>query len=515
VNDPDSLAEYVYLLVKEVYRKVEDYAQTGDDITSQVMESFLSNYPPEERLRAMKHVYRVRIDRREIPFRIRQLSVKGIERDFSEISSPLPISFIDALKLLREVDKSVTSMMKLDNVYNSILGRDVYGGVLMTEEAIVKFLSSMRFSREKIEDFVKFLNGTNFSIKFKVGHKNFFYFLPLTLDDSKFKVFLNREKTSWDPSYWIGKRIGGLYEVEDVIAKGGNSYVLKGRAESFKVALKIPVIVHDPGRTVLITGNTLMDMFKEVAVVKGISKKRKEYLVEITGVNFSREHIIKCLRDPSFYYENPPYIAMEYMEGGTLRSIIQERYILSNVWEEVVSIVALSIAKGIASLHEEGLVHLDVKPSNVLLTSPVRGGGEELLADLKSGKLRAKLSDLGSVTRIGEKVVHATPCYAPGDQIISGLKGLGSHESMDVYAFGATIYEMLTGKMLNFSITEKMNDAITLHDVNLAEEAWNNFNPDKIEGKMGEIISSCVSKDPSRRPSIKDVVKELEKIVFR
>ncbi|WP_157043067.1 hypothetical protein [Sulfuracidifex metallicus] len=58
-----------------------------------------------------------------------------------------------------------------------------------------------------------------------------------------------------------------------------------------------------------------------------------------------------------------------------------------------------------------------------------------------------------------------------------------------------------------------MNDAITLHDVSLAEEAWNNFNPDKIEGKMGEIISSCVSKDPSRRPSIKDVVKELEKIV--
>ncbi|BBG22912.1 serine/threonine-protein kinase [Sulfuracidifex tepidarius] len=514
MNDPESLAEYVYVLVREVARRISLHAQLEEDITGYIMDQFLSKLKPEDRLVAMKHISKVKVDRREVQFRVRSLTARA-EREFSElITEPPPIFFVDIIKLIREVDKSVTSIMKLDNVYNSILGKDIYGGVLMTEESIVKFLSSMNVSQQRTDEFLKFIRDSAFSISFTVGRKNFHYFLPFTLTDEGIKTVLFKDgKThavgQWDSSLWIGKEIDVLYTVEEIIAKGGNSYVLKARAGSSEVALKVPVITHDPGRTVLITGNTLMDMFREVSAVKVISENNKEYLVEITGVNFSKERILRSIRDPSFYYENPPYIAMEFMQG-TLRSLMNEKLMSSRVWEEIVKRAMFSVAKGLSFLHEGGFVHLDIKPSNILISSQPRGGGEDVLYDMKSGKLKVKVGDLGSVTRTGEKVVHATPCYAPGDQVIAGLKGEPSSPYMDVYAFGATFYEMLTGKMLNLGIAEKFNEAITLHDPDVAREVWNQFTPDRIEGEIGSLIMKCVSKDPEKRPKMTDILNEVE-----
>ncbi len=514
MDDPESLAEYVYILVKEVARRISLHAQLDEDITGYIMDQFLSKLKPEDRIKAMKHVSKVRVDRREVQFKVRSLNARA-ERKFSElITSSPPVFFVDLMKLIREVDRSVTSIMKLDNVYNSVLGKDIYGGVLMTEESIIKFLGSMNVPQQRIEEFIKFLHDSGFSVSFTVGRKNFHYFLPFTLTDDGIKNVLFKDGKihtvgQWDSSLWIGKEIDGLYTVEEIAAKGGNSYVLKARVGPSEVALKVPIIAHDPGRTILITGNTLMDMFKEVSAVKAVSENNKEYLVEITGVNFSRERILRSIRDPSFYYENPPYIAMEFMQG-TLRSLMSENLMSSKVWNEIVKRSMLSVAKGLAHLHENGFVHLDVKPSNILISSKPREGGEDVLDDMKSGKLKVKVGDLGSVTRMREKVVHATPCYAPGDQVIAGLEGGPSSPSMDVYAFGATFYEMLTGKMLNLQISEKINEAITMHDIELAKDVWRQFSPDRVEGELGELINRCVSKEPDKRPSMVDIVKEIE-----
>lgn len=126
------------------------------------------------------------------------------------------------------------------------------------------------------------------------------------------------------------------------------------------------------------------------------------------------------------------YLVTEYVKGRSLKECIAERGALPA--EEGVRI-GLQIAEGLAYAHARKVVHRDIKPANIAL---VESGGVKIL-DFGL----AKMMDLSEeVTRAAEATICGTPRYMSPEQIL----GRTTDNRTDVYSFGATMYEVLTGK---------------------------------------------------------------------
>jgi serine/threonine protein kinase len=125
---------------------------------------------------------------------------------------------------------------------------------------------------------------------------------------------------------------------------------------------------------------------------------------------------------------------------------------------------------------------------------------------MKSGTLVPKLADLGSAVRIGGKVGQFTSEYAPAEQVL----GDSAASSMDVYALGATLYNMLTKTPVNSKKLIELMNATTSNPgsgrtVSDLKSAWNSFNPDfdriaKLASTV-PVLKKMLDKDPRKRPS--------------
>jgi serine/threonine protein kinase len=126
------------------------------------------------------------------------------------------------------------------------------------------------------------------------------------------------------------------------------------------------------------------------------------------------------------------YLVMEYERGGTLRSLMRSRK--GGFGEEEVRAVLLPLCAGLSALHAENLLHRDIKPDNIL----IRESGDPVLIDFGA------TVDLEYMEG-DDWIIVATPGYAPPEQF--------SREAphgpwIDIYAIGATIYEMISGVRL-------------------------------------------------------------------
>jgi serine/threonine protein kinase len=123
-----------------------------------------------------------------------------------------------------------------------------------------------------------------------------------------------------------------------------------------------------------------------------------------------------------------PYIAMEYVGGGSLRPLVG-RLSLAQVFGVLEGVLA-----GLAHAEEKGIAHRDLKPQNVLIT---RGGGVKI-ADF--GIARAYTSLTQSLTSTSSTI--GTPAYMAPEQATDGRLG----PYTDIYATGVMAYEMLAGR---------------------------------------------------------------------
>ncbi len=142
-------------------------------------------------------------------------------------------------------------------------------------------------------------------------------------------------------------------------------------------------------------------------------------------------NIVKVLE--WFEANNTYYYAMEYCEAGSLDSLIQQNCGLSQ--KESLEYL-MQIGDDLQYMHDNKMLHLDMKPSNVML----RKKGEAVLIDFGLSKQYTEDGAPESSTTIGS----GTPGYAPAEQA-NYQDGKGFPVTMDVYALGATLYKMLTG----------------------------------------------------------------------
>lgn len=128
------------------------------------------------------------------------------------------------------------------------------------------------------------------------------------------------------------------------------------------------------------------------------------------------------------------YMTMEYMEGGSLSAIVRERGRLH--WTYVLRI-AKQVCQALAALHERGLVHRDVKPSNLL----VDARGNVKLADMGLIRYEAEADDASQLTATG--AVMGTLDYMAPEQIVDPRN---TDIRSDLYALGCTLFHLLTGR---------------------------------------------------------------------
>lgn len=130
-------------------------------------------------------------------------------------------------------------------------------------------------------------------------------------------------------------------------------------------------------------------------------------------------------------HEGRPYLVMKFIEGETLKARLSRGSLSHNEIEQVVE----SVGAALDYAHRQGILHRDVKPSNVLLASD----GRIYLADFGL----ARIAEAGEST-ISSDVMLGTPQYVSPEQAM-GRRDLDN--GADIYSFGVLIYEMLVGKV--------------------------------------------------------------------
>lgn len=178
-----------------------------------------------------------------------------------------------------------------------------------------------------------------------------------------------------------------------------------------------------------------------------------------------------------------PYLAMEYLDGETLRDLIAEERQLPVSWAAA---VGAQIADGLAAAHAADVVHRDLKPANVML---VRGGTVKIL-DFGMGRIVDDPEDPG-LTSTG--VAVGTARYMAPEQ----FEAKQVTQAADLYALGCVLYEMLTGVPPFVSEVRQELGHKHLHE---APNPVRLIRRD-VPAELARLADRLLAKDPADRPA--------------
>lgn len=243
------------------------------------------------------------------------------------------------------------------------------------------------------------------------------------------------------------KRIGD-YIVVKFLGEGATSKVFLVKKDNSLFALKQLNIIDDELKK---------RFYREIEILKELKHKNIVSIID-SGI-----------------YEGKPFIVMDYVDGDSLDRIAPKLNIIQKLD------ILISAANGIAYLHSKGIIHRDIKPENILVSK-----------DLST----VKIADLGiskvvywkPITQEGQ--ILGTPAYMAPEL----LEGKSDDPRIDIYAFGITIYEVLTH---NVPFDGKPSEIILKH-IKEEPKLPSLLNPE-IPQALDKIIMKCLEKKPERR----------------
>jgi serine/threonine protein kinase len=215
----------------------------------------------------------------------------------------------------------------------------------------------------------------------------------------------------------LGTLLGGRYRLDAQIGRGGMSTVYR----AFDTVLERPVAIKLMHREIA-TDSDQLERFRREA--RSVARLSHPHIVTV----------IDAGEEPSEDGLEPgvgtPYIVLEYVEGETLKQLIQVEGPL-----EISQAIAyaIEIARALGAAHERMIVHRDVKPQNVLI-------GEEGGAKITDFGIARTLTEEGLT--VAGRVLGTTDYVSPEQALGQSVTG-----QSDLYSLGIVLYEMLTGQV--------------------------------------------------------------------
>lgn len=270
---------------------------------------------------------------------------------------------------------------------------------------------------------------------------------------------------------YVGKRLDGRYEVQEIIGVGGMSVVYKAydNVDDRTVAVKIL-------KEEFLNNEEFKRRFKNES--KAIALLSHENIVKVYDVNFG---------------EKLQYIVMEYIDGITLKEYINKQNSIS--WNDALFFMT-QILRAVQHAHDKGIVHRDIKPQNIILLP----NGNIKVTDF--GIARFSRSDTKTLTEQAIGSVH----YIAPEQ----AKGEATDEKADIYSIGVVLYEMLAGKV---PFDSENAVSVALMQVQANAQKLTQINPDIPKG-LEQICVHAMQKNPrDRYQTATEMLLDIEEII--
>jgi WD40 repeat protein len=277
----------------------------------------------------------------------------------------------------------------------------------------------------------------------------------------------------------VGARIAGTYEVREILGRGGMGVVHR--------------VAHLGWNTDLAVKSPLPELVRRDADRANFTREAETWVALGLHPHVCACHYVRVL-------DGIPRVFAEYLDAGSVHEWIGDGRLYRGTAEESMARIldiAIQSAWGLAHAHERGVVHQDVKPSNVLLDSE----GNAKITDF--GLARAQPSTAGRPLPGPDGVTvqvttgGMTPAYASPEQYERAALGRRS----DVWSFAAGVLEMVTGEM-TWYVGPAAGAALAAIRSEGGPAPASGL---EMPGALGDLLARCLRDEPIERPDMTEV----------
>ncbi|KJS12473.1 MAG: protein kinase [Peptococcaceae bacterium BRH_c8a] len=266
----------------------------------------------------------------------------------------------------------------------------------------------------------------------------------------------------------IGKMLGNRYEIQEKLGGGGMAIVYKARDTFLNRLVTIKIL-----RPEFTSDDDFVARFRREA--QAVASLSHPNIVNIHDVG--QEDAIH-------------YLVMEYVRGDNLKNVIKQKGYLEPI--EAVRI-AVQVSEALEHAHQNNIVHRDVKPHNILITT----------------EGRAKLTDFGIAMEATSSTITRTDTIMGSVHYLSPEQARGETATpkSDIYAVGILLYEMLTGKQ---PYSGDSPIAVALKHIQETPLPVDEVNPD-VPTELANVVRRAMDKKPELRyRNAGDLARHLE-----
>ena len=270
------------------------------------------------------------------------------------------------------------------------------------------------------------------------------------------------------------KKRFGVYEVIEEIGRGGMSIVYKANHPTLSKLVAIKVLSQ-----YLSNDMTFIDRFRNEAQV--LSSFRHQNIVYV--IDFAQE-------------ESSYYLVMDFIDGYTIKQMLSQTGPFSM---KIATNIVKSVANALSYTHRKGIIHRDIKSSNIMID----GNGRVLVTDFGLSK-ESSFSDINTVP----SELAGTLAYMAPEQLDTKIGKVD--DRTDIYSLGVVFYEMVTGKLPFDEDTTAVN--LAYQHLSVVPQIPSRLKTDVLP-KADAIIMKMLEKDPAKRYlSAEELIRDMNEL---